>query len=299
MRASAIRSAWRSSGRARSISSCPKAASLEALPLYQWKILQFESPRPFAIRELVKLAVAGVDRRIYSAVRLLEDGTLAITGLAREGLNADRDPFVKIIASRPGCLTIRSGRDLAARVRARHDPHRWRRCRVLRRTVRRALETIAGTAGLEGTALANYLDAVRSLVREMAAHGRGGILIVSPEEHPPSRGGGDLSNRARLVGGLSSARSPAHQPEEKPRSAVGAKSSAQRIIRDRFQRGRESRFRSPVSKFVADGSRASRRRAQRADWNRRRDHSQPRSGVGGIRGDSAGWTHGHHRGGGG
>ena len=53
--------------------------------LYEWKVMQFESPRPFAIRELVKLAVAGVDRRIYSAVRVLEDGSLAITGLAREG----------------------------------------------------------------------------------------------------------------------------------------------------------------------------------------------------------------------
>jgi len=31
--------------------------------LYQWKVLQFDSPRPFAVRELVKLAVAGVDRR--------------------------------------------------------------------------------------------------------------------------------------------------------------------------------------------------------------------------------------------
>jgi hypothetical protein len=74
--------------------------------LYQWKIMQFDSPRPFAIRELVKLAVAGVDRRIYSAVRILEDGTLAITGLAREGANADSDAFIKIIASSPGCLSI-------------------------------------------------------------------------------------------------------------------------------------------------------------------------------------------------
>ena len=111
-RASAIRSEWRSSERARPISSSRKEQSLAGALLYQWKVLQFDSPRPFAIRELVKLAVAGVDRRIYSAVRVLEDGTLAITGLAREGLNADSDPFVKIIASRPGCLSIRRGRDL-------------------------------------------------------------------------------------------------------------------------------------------------------------------------------------------
>ena len=80
--------------------------------LYQWKVLQFDSPRPFAARELVKLAVAGVDRRIYSAVRVMDDGSLAITGLAREGVNADSDAFVKIIASNPGCLSIRRGRDL-------------------------------------------------------------------------------------------------------------------------------------------------------------------------------------------
>ena len=80
--------------------------------LYEWKVLQFDSPRPFAVRELVKLAVAGVDRRIYSAVRVIDDGSLAITGLAREGVNADSDAFVKIIASNPGCLSIRRGRDL-------------------------------------------------------------------------------------------------------------------------------------------------------------------------------------------
>src|SRR5262249_43923017 len=39
-------------------------------------------------------------------------------------------------------------------------------------------------AGLDEPAVSDYLDAVRSIVREMAAHGRGGILIISPEEHP-------------------------------------------------------------------------------------------------------------------
>src|SRR5262245_25583633 len=87
-------------------------AGSDAPFLYQWKVQHFKSPRPFAIGELVKLAVAGADRRIYSAVNVLPDGTLAVTGLAREGFNLDPDPFVKIIAARPGCLSIRSGRDL-------------------------------------------------------------------------------------------------------------------------------------------------------------------------------------------
>jgi hypothetical protein len=152
--------------------------------LYQWKVMQFESPRPFAIRELVKLAVAGVDRRIYSAVRVLEDGTLAITGLAREGLNADSDAFIKIIASSPGCLSIRRGRNLLLGYERGTILTGGEELVFSAGPIRRALETTAGAAGLEGDAVSNYLDAVRSIVREMSAHGRGGILIVSHEEQP-------------------------------------------------------------------------------------------------------------------
>ena len=89
----------------------PESPESTTAPLYQWKVQRFESPRPFAIGELVKLAVAGADRRIYSAVSILSDGSLGISGLAREGFNVDPDPFVKIIATRPGSLSIRSGRD--------------------------------------------------------------------------------------------------------------------------------------------------------------------------------------------
>jgi hypothetical protein len=89
--------------------------------LYQWKVMQFDSPRPFAIRELVKLAVAGVDRRIYSAVRVLEDGRLAITGLAREGQNADSDAF-SCHRVKPRLSLHPRGRDLLP-IRARHSPH--------------------------------------------------------------------------------------------------------------------------------------------------------------------------------
>jgi len=152
--------------------------------LYQWKVLRFDLPRPFAVRELVKLAVAGVERRIYSAVRLLEDGHLAITGLAREGVNADSDPFIKIVASRPGCLSIRGGRDLLLGYERGAILTGGEDVVFAAGPVRRALEAAARAAGLDDDAVSGYLDAVRSIVREMAAHGRGGILIISPEEHP-------------------------------------------------------------------------------------------------------------------
>ena len=152
--------------------------------LYQWKVLQFDSPRPFAVRELVKLAVAGVDRRIYSAVRVLDNGKLAITGLAREGLNADSDTFVKIIASSPGCLSIRRGRDLLLGYERGTILTGGEQLVFAAGPVRRALETMARAAGLDGEAVSDYLDTVRSIVREMAGHGRGGIVIISHEEEP-------------------------------------------------------------------------------------------------------------------
>jgi len=162
----------------------PDEPGSDAPLLYQWKIQHFESPRPFVGAELVKLAVAGADRRIYSAVNVLPDGGLAITGLAREGFNVVPDPFVKIVTSRPGCLSIRSGRDLLLE---------YERGTILTGgedvvfnagPVRRALEHTARSADLDDDEIPEYVDAVRSLVREMAAHGRGGILIVSTEEHP-------------------------------------------------------------------------------------------------------------------
>jgi hypothetical protein len=152
--------------------------------LYQWKIQHFESPRPFAVGELVKLAVAGADRRIYSAVNVLPDGSLVIAGLAREGFSVVSDPFVKISASRPGCLSIRSGRELLLEYDRGAILTGGEDVVFTAGPVRRALEDAAHAADMDDDAVPEYVDAVRALVREMAAHGRGGILIVSPEEWP-------------------------------------------------------------------------------------------------------------------
>ena len=162
----------------------PESGESAATPLYQWKVQRFQKPRPFAIRELVKLAVAGVDRRIYSAVNMHPDGNLVISGLAREGFNMEPDPFVKIVASQPGCLSIRSGRDLLLAyergtiltggedVLFSHGP------------VRRALEATARAADLDEDAVPGYVDTVCSLVHQMSLHGRGGILVISADEEP-------------------------------------------------------------------------------------------------------------------
>ena len=159
-------------------------AGSDAPFLYQWKVQHFRSPRPFAVGELVKLAVAGADRRIYSAVNVRPDGSLVITGLAREGFSAAPDSFVKIIASRPGCLSVRRGRDLLLEYERGAILTGGEDVVFAAGPVRRALEDAAYVADLDDDAVSDYVDAVRAVVREMAAHGRGGILIVSPEEWP-------------------------------------------------------------------------------------------------------------------
>jgi hypothetical protein len=90
---------------------------------------------------------------------------------------------VKIVASRPGCLTIRGGRDLLLGYERGTILTGGEDIVFSAGPVRRALDAAARAAGLDET-VSDYLNAVRSIVREMAAHGRGGILIISPEEHP-------------------------------------------------------------------------------------------------------------------
>lgn len=160
----------------------PDNAGSDAPLLYQWKVQPFELPRPFAVGELVKLAVAGADRHIYSAINVLSDGRLAITGLAREGFNVVPDPCVKVISSRPGCLTIRRGRDLLLEYDRGTIRTGGEDVVFAAGPVRRALEATAYAASLDDETVPDYVDAVRSLVREMVAHGRGGILVVSTEE---------------------------------------------------------------------------------------------------------------------
>jgi DisA checkpoint controller-like protein len=152
--------------------------------LYQWKILRFTSPRPFVSRELVKLAMAGTDRRIYTAVNLLPDGSLAIAGLAREGLNVDPDPFVKIVASGPGSLSIRSGSDLMLGYERGTTLTEGTDLVFSVGLIRQRLEALARKAGLDDDVVPQYVRSVRSLVREMTAHGHGGILIISDEDDP-------------------------------------------------------------------------------------------------------------------
>jgi hypothetical protein len=162
----------------------PEGLAAGTAPLYQWKVQRFERPRPFGVRELVKLSVAGGDGCIYSAVHVTGRSRLVISGLAREGFDAEPDPFLKIVASKPGSLSVRNGRDLVLRYERGAILSGGEDVVFSAGPVRRAFEAIARAAGFEDHAVADYVEAVRALVREMASHGHGGILIVSAEERP-------------------------------------------------------------------------------------------------------------------
>ena len=161
----------------------PEAPSAGAPPVYRWRMVRFHPPRPFSVPELVKLAVVTTDERMYTQVCLV-DGQLLVGGLAREGTSGDADPFVKIVAARPGALSIRNGRDRIVEYERGNILTGSENIVFTAGPVRRALEAAARSAGLEDTAFPGYVSAVRALVSEMSSHGRGGVLVVSAEEHP-------------------------------------------------------------------------------------------------------------------
>lgn len=162
----------------------PEGAEIGAAPAYRWKMLRFAVPRPFAIPELVKLAAARTGENLYTAVRLLDSGRIAIVGLARQGSRTDVDPFVELVAEQPGRLSIRSGRETLAeyeRGMISRDTHEKL---FATPPVRHALTLAARNAGLDDEGIFDYVDTVRALVREMSQHGHGGILVISADDHP-------------------------------------------------------------------------------------------------------------------
>jgi hypothetical protein len=150
---------------------------------YCWKALNFEAPRPFSVSELTRLAVAGGDDHLYTKVQLLSGG-LAVTGLARKGMNLTDEPFIELIVPRPGTLSIRSGRLGILEYEHGYILESSDRLLLGGGAVREGLESIARTAEIEEEALPDYLELIRGLLQAMAAHGHGGILVISADEKP-------------------------------------------------------------------------------------------------------------------
>lgn len=152
--------------------------------IYRWSAIGFVEARPFSIEELVKLAVVSRSERVHTKVGL-RDGALQILGLTREGQNGEGDPYLKVLAPRAGDLSIRRGREHLLDYERGAVVSSGEHVIFTTGPVKRTLQQAASQVGLTGRAVEAYLDAVRSMVREMAEHGRGGLLVIG-NEHGPS-----------------------------------------------------------------------------------------------------------------
>ena len=161
----------------------PEGAEAGGAPVYCWKILRFEQARPFAVSELVKLAVAGTNERIYCAVAI-ERGELEIEGLARKGVPSETDSLLELVAARPGTLSVRSGGARLVDYERGTIVTGGEDVVLAPGPVRRALEAAARTADMDAEGFREYLHAVQALVAAMATHGHGGILVISSELEP-------------------------------------------------------------------------------------------------------------------
>jgi hypothetical protein len=163
----------------------PEGAGQDGTPmlLYRWSTVRFANPRAFSVPELVKLGVVTRSERMFAKVEVSERG-MYLAGLAREGANETGDPYLKVLAKSPGCLTLLRGEEQLLEYTHGHIEASGDDVILANGSVRRALEACAANAGFPAEVIADYLNTVRSVVHEMAAHGRGGILVVSPEAEP-------------------------------------------------------------------------------------------------------------------
>ena len=174
----------------------PEGDAQDATPmlLYRWSTVKFDHARAFAVPELVKLGVVTRSERMYAKVEAGASG-LYLAGLAREGSNDAADPYLKVLAQSPGCLTILRGEDRLLEYTHGYIDAAGEDVILARGAVRRALESCAKGAGFGDDVILDYLNTVRSVVREMATHGRGGILVVSPDAQPRLPAGASYETR--------------------------------------------------------------------------------------------------------
>lgn len=149
---------------------------LRALPTS--RVLRFRSPCAATARNLLRLARAACSERMLIVVGNTSAG-LAITGLARDAFAQDNH-LLKIRAPTPGSLEVWLGNQRL--LEYTHGQVQTPPEDLLLSTgyVREKLLAIAR----DTQAPAGYVEAVSSIVRQLAEHSQGGILVLSAEQHP-------------------------------------------------------------------------------------------------------------------
>ncbi len=239
----------------------PEGDSPGASPmlLYRWSALRIEPSRRFCVAELNKLSVVTRSERTYIKVAVSAGGRQRIVGLVREGQNREGDPYLKVVASRPGWLSIGCGQEELVDY-ASGKLHLTLPDVVLEPgPVRRVLETAARHAKLGDATRDDYLATVRALVREMASHGRGGILVFSGEANPalPATASYQAQNEsaiAQLLEHLDGAAAARQASTARPSDPSLATQQLRQLLRNAFVNEAE-RWISELGQFTAmDGA---------------------------------------------
>jgi hypothetical protein len=255
-----VRVAFAGELRADVLMSDADAPDASPMLMYRWSTLRLEPPRPFCVGELVKLGVVTRSHRVYAKVEQTLTG-LQITGLAREGANDDHDdPYIEVLSPRPGVLTVRCGPRCLLEYERGRSLEPGRDAVLPPGLVRRALEKAAHNAQVGASSVQDYLRMVRSLVGEMAAHGKGGILIVSRDTQPelPTSASYRTQNDTAIaqllhyLDGAAEARRAANASE--PSSKSSAALQLRQVLRNAFL-GEAERWVSEFGAFTAmDGA---------------------------------------------
>lgn len=165
-----------------------------------WTHSWFASPARCTARSLRRLSRATILDWTFIRVGHVS-GELQVLGLAYRTVGLEDDQFIRLVSPAPGRLEIWSqGLRVLEYARGRLMPAP-ENVILSPGPVRRALEHAAECGEVRGRSRSVYFECAAGMVRAMAAHGRGGILIISAQSVAmPSHVGFELEPRATLLG---------------------------------------------------------------------------------------------------
>jgi hypothetical protein len=192
------------------------------LTIQGWTHLPLERPVACTGRNLLRLSRAARADRLFLTVMLAETHGLMVTGLAREVFGAEEGAILKVRAPEPGNLEIWVGARRVLEYLQGYVQAVPEDVLLSAGRVRAGLLVIAAAA----RAPRGYVECVASIVRHLADHPHGGIVVLSAEEEPsmPPNAGFALKSDCHLWNVLrelaSTLERDANLPEGAPRSVM-------------------------------------------------------------------------------
>lgn len=177
-----------------------------------WRTIRFRPAVTCNVRQLVRLSRAAPSERLFLMVAGLP--RLTIVGLAHESSENQR-PLLKLVAPEPGSLEMWIGRERVldySQGRVMEPPEN---VLLAAGSVRGRLIELASQAGLP-----EYIESVAALVRHMADHAYGGILIIASEGSAARSDGGFLLEPGLSIGAVLARISRLDEFEEPTRSLL-------------------------------------------------------------------------------